>query len=94
MKDLLGSFGGHPIPSVLWTMQYQQRFGSILTATPTSSGRSVVLDSLSSELALEENVLRSVKAAWQQICGPEADSEGFLKFEARDGAVDDEEHLT
>lgn len=72
-------------------MQYQQRYGS-RSAAPTTGDSIVVLDSLSSELALEEDVLLNVKAAWQQICGADAVSESFMKFEARDGA-DDEDSL-
>lgn len=74
---------------MLWAMQYQQRYESVSTG-PASNSAIIMLDSLSSELALDEDVLQDVKAAWKQICGTGADPDSFLKFEARDGAVDEE----
>lgn len=71
-------------------MQYQQRFFAN-PAVPASDPVTFVLGSLSSELALDDDVLQDVKAAWQQICGTtDVDPESFLKFEARDDAVDEQ----
>jgi len=89
VKALLASLEEPRLPDVLWALRYQQRFGST-PAPPASSGSTIVLDPLSSELALEDTVLLNVVAAWQQICGADAGSESFMKFEARDGAADEE----
>lgn len=50
----------------------------------------VVLNALTSDMALEEQVLQDVEAAWKQICGVDANSADFMKFEAREGAADNE----
>lgn len=70
-------------------MQYQQRFG-LGSAASVSKNQPILLDSLSSELALDENVLQNVRAAWEQICGTHVNHKSFMNFEPRDGTVDEE----
>ncbi|KAK5125866.1 hypothetical protein LTR08_005189 [Meristemomyces frigidus] len=79
-------------PEMLWSMQYVQRMH---TSSPHASGtkgrdeRVVVLPPLSTDVVLGDSVLEDVKNAWMRITGEEA--EGFMKFEAREGAGGEEE---
>lgn len=85
---MLASVDEHPSPSVLWRMQYQQAY---CRSTQPQSQREhgvVTLPSLSSSLALGDDALDGVKAAWQLITG--ADAEAFMRFEAREGADDED----
>lgn len=84
---LLRSTGDDPAPTVLWNMLYEQK--SEVASGPLIEHGIVTLPSLSSSLALEDDVLDSVRNAWQEITG--ADWEAFMRFEAREGIGEDED---
>jgi len=52
------------------------------------SNHVVILPPLSTDLALQDDVLDDVKAAWMKITGE--GEEGFMKFDAREGTGEDE----
>lgn len=45
---------------------------------------------LSPDLVLEDGVVENVRAAWKQIVG-EGDFDSFMRFEAREDSMDDDE---
>lgn len=83
---LLSSLEGDARPSVLWSMRYQQTYSS--PTEPQAKDGVISLPSMSSSLALEDEVLDSVKTVWQEITGEEG--EAFMKFEAREGFGEDD----
>lgn len=89
IDSLLRSIEEEPRPNLLWQMQYEQRFAPGPTTSDITSLSVLKLKPLSADLALEDAVLRDVQAAWQQITG--ADLETFMKFDAREGTLEDEE---
>ena len=52
--------------------------------------RMIQLPDLGPDLALEDSVLRSVKAAWERIVGEDVEA-GFMIFEDREGMGDEDE---
>lgn len=87
MNDFLSGVAEEPRPSVLWCMKYQQSFAST-PAQPQRTGPVLPLQSLSPDLALCDELLENVKAAWRQITHD--DETTFMKFEAREGTMEDE----
>lgn len=86
VNALLRSMSEDSPPAVLWDMCYQQSYSC--PPTLRSESGKLELSALSSSLALEDKVLDSVRAAWHQITGE--DAEAFLKFEARKGIGEDD----
>jgi hypothetical protein len=85
-------------PERIWSMQYQQLRRKF--APPTNSSDNVlVMEPLSLDLALQDDILEDVKRVWLRIMSTaeggetSVNEESFLKFEERDGngAVDDDE---
>ena len=70
-----------PDARVLWHMQYTQDFDS-RPCHSTIDGVSHLPD-LPRSLALEDDVLQSVKEVWKEIVG-EQTSEGFMVFKERE----------
>ncbi|KAK5128683.1 hypothetical protein LTR85_000016 [Meristemomyces frigidus] len=94
VNSLLQSTAGEESEEVLWKMQFVQQVRTTDSATPQggSQARSnhlIALQPLSTDTVLDDSVLDGVKAAWAQITGE--DEESFMKFEAREGAGDDDE---
>lgn len=52
--------------------------------------RMIQLPDLGPDLALEDSVLRNVKAAWEKIVGEDVEA-GFMIFEDREGMGDEDE---
>lgn len=69
-------------------MRYEQAYPESSDTRQVENGV-IELPPLSSSLALEDEVLDSVKAAWQKITGE--DAEAFMKFEVRQGMGEEEE---
>lgn len=88
VTTLLDGVGEQLPPQQLWSMRYEQRLPSGKESGPTHD-QILTLKTLSAELALEDDVLRDVKSAWQRIT--KADPESFMKFEAREGTMDEDE---
>jgi hypothetical protein len=80
-------------------MQYQQQRREHSQASNSSNDRTLIMEPLSLDLALQDDILDDVKRVWHRIMstadGEEAsvDEESFLKFEEREGngAVDDDD---
>lgn len=88
MLNLLESTGEQTVPQVLWSMRYEQRHASV--ADPSNlSGAVINLKSLSPDLAFDDSTLKDVKAAWLRVT--DADPDSFMKFEAREGTMEDED---
>lgn len=73
---------------MLWSLRYEQKCLAS-SSQPRNDNGIINLPSLSSSLALEDEILENVKTAWQHITGEEG--EAFMKFEAREGIGEDEE---
>jgi Rab proteins geranylgeranyltransferase component A len=89
VSALLNSIDEQPKPHVLWKMQYQQRAYSPAGNPYNAEAGILELPTLTDGIVLHDHVLDAVKEVWRKITG-EAE-ENFMKFEARDGIVDDDE---
>ncbi|KAK5714551.1 Rab proteins geranylgeranyltransferase component A [Elasticomyces elasticus] len=88
INSLLDSVSDQPRPSILWQMHYRHHV-QVDEGTESDSDKStMVLPSLSTDIVLENEVLENVRIMWQKITGDSAES--FMKFEAREGAEDEE----
>jgi hypothetical protein len=76
-------------PQVLWQLQYQQHCDVPSSASIIGEGKSITLSASSIDLAFDENILDSVKAAWQKITGGQP--QDFLLFEDRNPVGDDDD---
>jgi hypothetical protein len=76
-------------PRVLWQLQYQQRSGAPSSSGGVDGEKFIALPASSVNLAFDENILDSVKAAWQKITGGEP--QDFLVFEDRNPVGDDDD---
>lgn len=74
-------------PPVIWRMQYEQRH-PVVQRQQEDNGV-IKLASISSSLALEDEVLDDVKAAWRKTTGGEEAT--FMQFDAREGIGDEDE---
>ncbi|QDS70256.1 hypothetical protein FKW77_007411 [Venturia effusa] len=77
-------------PEIIWQLRYQQR----VDVPPNSNavdddGKIITFSAFSADLAFDENVLDSVKAAWQKITGGQP--QDFMVFEDRNPVGDDDE---
>lgn len=86
VATFLSSIDDSSDPRVLWSMHWEQRFPT--GATSSDEEHVVALRSLPADPAFDDEVLLDVKMAWQRITQPE-DPDTFMKFEARDGTIDD-----
>ncbi|KAK4947214.1 Rab proteins geranylgeranyltransferase component A [Elasticomyces elasticus] len=88
VNSLLESVSDQPRPSILWQMHYKHHVQADKGTDPDSDKSTLVLPSLSTDIVLEDEVLENVRVMWQKITGESA--EQFMKFEAREGAEDEE----
>ncbi|KAK4550781.1 hypothetical protein LTR36_000360 [Oleoguttula mirabilis] len=93
VHSLLYSLREERVPDVLWKMQFVQHTRDAL-AMPERGGSEeggniITLPPLSTDVVLDDSVLNNVKIAWAKITGEV--EEVFMKFEAREGVVDDDE---
>ena len=87
VSSFLQSLDGGPLPEVLWRMQYVYSVADY-GKTNHASKNSVILKSLSTDLAFEDAVLDDVKRAYVRVTGES--EELFMKFDAREGTGEDE----
>ncbi|KAF2172415.1 hypothetical protein M409DRAFT_17648 [Zasmidium cellare ATCC 36951] len=87
VSNLLQSIGEQTVPQVLWSMHYRQYYAETEEAPAYSNV--IPLQPLSPDLAFDDSMLDNVKSAWQRIT--EADQESFLKFESREGTMEDDD---
>ncbi|KAL8945534.1 MAG: hypothetical protein Q9183_008057, partial [Haloplaca sp. 2 TL-2023] len=88
----------HPEAEILCTMNYTQKYhptdpASAVGAADESTLRSGILrlQDLGPSLALEDDVLRDVRRAWNVITADEGDARGsFIVFGEREGMGEDE----
>ncbi|KAK0947075.1 Rab proteins geranylgeranyltransferase component A [Friedmanniomyces endolithicus] len=88
VQHLLESVGEQPTPKVLWRMQYRHYTETEQPRGTTTSEGVVMLQSLSTDIVLEDDVLTDVEEAWRKIMGERA--EGCMKFESRECVEEDE----
>lgn len=88
---LVRAEGGSAI--VLWSLRYTQRghlsngeARCLSFAGETSDLGYFPPSSL--DLAFEDDTLDIVKQAWKKVVGDEVDDDDFMKFDDRDGAID------
>ena len=95
VKTLLASVQEVPSPSILWTLQYNQIYLS--PEQPAAHDANVNFDKISNDhvlqlpdvapdLALDDDVLKHVQAAYERIVGQEGAA--FMLFEDREGTGD------
>ena len=85
---LLAAVNVTPLPTILWSIKYQQRPSS--GSEVNSTGDHVLrFPSPSPDLAFDDAILDNVKEVWQHIVGKDADE--FLKFQDREDYDDDDE---
>lgn len=77
-------------PQVLWQLRYQQHCDVLSSSSNIGEEKSITLPASSVDLAFDENILDSVKAAWQKIT--EGQPQDFLVFEDRNPVGDDDDH--
>ena len=95
VDNLLVSIEEHPAPSILWRMQYDQRYTvsattgdydlNIIYKKPRND-RVLQLPDLMPGLTLEDDVLKHVRACYDRIM--EGHSASFMTFTDREGAVE------
>lgn len=89
INALLKSAEATPPPTLMWSIQYEQRTGAGQAALPTQvGGHTVFFPPLPLDLATVDSVLEHVKQAWQRILADEAAE--FLVFADRETYDDDE----
>lgn len=87
---LLTSVDLTPLPTLLWSVQYEQRAGAEPGAMPQQSDdHNIIFPPVPLDLASVDSVLEHVKEAWQRITGDEAGE--FLVFADRETYDDDDE---
>ncbi|KAL8644777.1 MAG: hypothetical protein Q9226_007599, partial [Calogaya cf. arnoldii] len=105
-----GQFPSEPMtPELLWTLSYKQRHSAPSSSSPNSQDNPpgdsadheknhrcgiIHLKDLSSSLALEDDILKDVRAVWDHITADDGDTRGaFMQFEDRVGlgGEDDED---
>lgn len=95
ISELIASITESPTPKVLWRLQYQQRLPPTLIPSPNSiqaNGRVIQVPEIPPSLALEDDVLRHVRSAWERIVPEDERGKGFMVFEDREdvGARDED----
>jgi len=86
---LLSSADVTPCPTLLWSIQYEQRADTEIVVLPThASDHALLFPPVPLDLASVDSVLDHVKGAWRRIMGDE-DGE-FLVFADRETYDDDE----
>ena len=97
VERLLRNATENPPPEILWSMYFDQLYTPPSTLDDKHSAVAVGLSlddhviqlpDLGSGLALEDDVLKQVKAAYEKIMG---EGKGFMIFEDREGTGDDGE---
>lgn len=100
VQSLLHAVDIQPVPAVLWSLRYQQNYGSApqfpqTCASPKTPSvkdpRVLEFGTASSDLAFDDSMLEEVKSVWQKIMGDEGGD--FMVFEDREGTnadADDE----
>jgi hypothetical protein len=89
IEQLLRSINEPAKPRVFWQLQYQQRSGPPSSPSDVNGEKSIALPASSVDLAFDENILDSAKAAWQKITGGQP--QDFLVFEDRNPVGDDDD---
>ena len=96
IKRLITSVEEDPPPRILWSTHYHQQYNSPpasdgaqpnLVSKDFANDHILQLPDLDPGLALEDDVLKHVKAAYEQIMGD--GSMGFMAFEDREGVSDE-----
>lgn len=96
VEQLLASINEDPSPAILWYMHYDQKHIPILTSddwdanikcSEFANDKVLKLPDLAPGLALEDDVLKHVRATYKKIMGTEG--EGFMMFEDREGVVEE-----
>ncbi|PPJ59664.1 hypothetical protein CBER1_01211 [Cercospora berteroae] len=89
IDTLLESLPSDEKGTILWSLKYQQTYTSPQSDVQQNDCM-IRLPKLSPDLVLEDGVIENVKAAWKQIVG-EGDFDSFMRFEAREDAMDHDE---
>ncbi|KAE9970369.1 hypothetical protein BLS_004951 [Venturia inaequalis] len=89
IAQVIQSVGEPEKPHILWQLQYQQRCDISSAPDDVGEGKSISLPVSSADLAFDETILDSVKAAWQKITGGQPQE--FLVFEDRNPVGDDDD---
>lgn len=89
IAQVIQSVGEPEKPHILWQLRYQQRCDISSASDDVSEGKSISLPVSSADLAFDETILDSVKAAWQKITGGQPQE--FLVFEDRNPVGDDDD---
>lgn len=97
VNSVLQTFQQDPRPSVLWSLQYEQR--SAPSAGITESSTSPAQDehhflrfpTYPNGVAFDDSMLDTVKARWRQIMGDAADESTFMVFEDREAMAEEEQ---
>ncbi|KAI4092833.1 MAG: hypothetical protein LQ344_003198 [Seirophora lacunosa] len=105
IDTLLSSVNEQPTPTILWSLSYTHHHhhptppSSLISndASVTSHARSsqqssvLFLRDLAPSMALEDEVLRDVRAVWELVTADDGDERGgFMQFEDREGGVGEE----
>jgi hypothetical protein len=88
VESLLSAHDTSPSPTVLWTVEYQQRSSSGTEILPSDTDHVVRFPPPSMDLAFDDAILDNVKEVWQKIVGDDAGE--FLVFQDREVYDDDE----
>ncbi|KAL8853784.1 MAG: hypothetical protein Q9221_001427 [Calogaya cf. arnoldii] len=102
VETFLSAVSSEPIaPELLWTLSYKQRHSAPSSSSPNGDSADheknqrcgiIHLKDLSPSLALEEDVLKDVRAVWDHITADDGDTRGaFMQFEDRVGLGDEDD---
>ncbi|KAK8168984.1 GDP dissociation inhibitor-domain-containing protein [Phyllosticta citrichinensis] len=99
-QTLLRTSEEDPMPSCLWSMKFEQRgqsnplFGGANVDTAATEHANVLAfpQTGAVDLQFDDGVVERVRTVWEKILGDDADAEedGFMKFEEREGLGDDD----
>ena len=88
LSSFLSTFAdGADAPKCIWKMHYTQAAGNGAFGIEGNIG---TFDLISPEMAFNDDVLPPVQQAWEMVTGAD-NGEGYMKFEDREGANDEDD---
>ena len=92
LDALLATLHEEPKAEVLWKMHYSQETPA--SEPVKSDDRILKTPDIPPSFVLEDNVLHTVQDIWECFVGEDGKGGGFMNFEDREGAGDDEGEQT
>ncbi|KAG6023358.1 hypothetical protein E4U41_002045 [Claviceps citrina] len=88
LSQLLAAASGSQPAKCLWRLHYDQVCGAGSFTVENHMG---TFGRFAPDVAFNDSLLGPVQQAWQVVAGPDADPGGYMKFEDREGAQEEDE---